>query len=121
MHTPYVFPQECGGRSGVRWLQLSASTQSVAGGNIEQTHAIVIANKGDSPFQISVSPYGVEELACRHHQHELLSASGHHHVHIDVAHMGVGGDDSWSPTVHPQFLVKPVKCLMHVHIQAEYR
>ena len=29
------------------------------------------------------------------------------HVHLDVAHMGVGGDDSWSPSVHLPYLVPP--------------
>ena len=29
------------------------------------------------------------------------------HVHIDHVHMGVGGDDSWSPTVHLPYLVPP--------------
>ena len=27
------------------------------------------------------------------------------HVHVDHRHMGVGGDDSWTPCVHPEFLV----------------
>lgn len=29
------------------------------------------------------------------------------HVHLDHAHVGVGGDDSWSPSVHEQYLVPP--------------
>lgn len=29
------------------------------------------------------------------------------HVHLDHRHMGVGGDDSWSPSVHAEFLVPP--------------
>lgn len=29
------------------------------------------------------------------------------HVHLDAAHMGVGGDDSWSPSVHDTYLVPP--------------
>jgi hypothetical protein len=29
------------------------------------------------------------------------------HVHLDAAHMGVGGDDSWSPSVHDAYLVPP--------------
>lgn len=28
-------------------------------------------------------------------------------VHLDHAHMGVGGDNSWSPTVLEPYLVKP--------------
>ena len=28
-------------------------------------------------------------------------------LHLDASHMGVGGDDSWNPTVHPPYLVPP--------------
>jgi hypothetical protein len=28
-------------------------------------------------------------------------------VHLDHKHMGIGGDDSWTPCVHPQYLVPP--------------
>ena len=31
------------------------------------------------------------------------------HLNLDAAHMGVGGDDSWSPAVHGEFLVPPTK------------
>lgn len=29
-------------------------------------------------------------------------------VHLDHKHMGLGGDDSWSPSVHENFLVQPI-------------
>jgi beta-galactosidase len=29
-------------------------------------------------------------------------------VHLDHKHMGVGGDDSWSPCVHDNYLVPAV-------------
>ena len=29
------------------------------------------------------------------------------HLHLDHAHMGDGGDDSWSPSVHLEYLVPP--------------
>ena len=28
-------------------------------------------------------------------------------VCVDHLHMGVGGDDSWSPSVHPEYLIPP--------------
>jgi len=31
------------------------------------------------------------------------------HVHIDHKHMGVGGDDSWSPSTHKAYLLED-KC-----------
>lgn len=29
-------------------------------------------------------------------------------IHLDHKHMGLGGDDSWSPCVHEQYLIPPV-------------
>ena len=34
-------------------------------------------------------------------------------VHLDHKHMGLGGDDSWSPCVHEQYLVPPTRSLLH--------
>ncbi|WIA37008.1 hypothetical protein OEZ86_013994 [Tetradesmus obliquus] len=118
LHTPYVFPQECGGRAGVRWLRLATPSLHARGGGVEAPK-VVMASTDGTPFQMSVSPYSLEQLACARHQHELVPACGHYLVHVDAAHMGVGGDDSWSPTVHPQFLVKPGEYTMQLCIQAE--
>ena len=30
-------------------------------------------------------------------------------VHLDHRHMGLGGDDSWSPCVHEQYLLPPTR------------
>ena len=38
---------------------------------------------------------------------EASSAPRPLHVHLDAAHMGVGGDDSWSPAVHEGYLLPP--------------
>lgn len=119
LHTPYVFPQECSGRSGVRWLHLEASASDKQdASNNKCFPAITVAATDGSPFQMSVSPYSMEQLASARHYKELLPTSGYYHVHIDVAHMGVGGDDSWSPTVHPRYLVRPGKYKMRCCIQA---
>jgi beta-galactosidase len=29
------------------------------------------------------------------------------HLHVDHLHMGLGGDDSWTPSVHPNFIIPP--------------
>jgi hypothetical protein len=39
------------------------------------------------------------------HDHELR-AGEHLSVCLDTAHMGLGGDDSWSRTVYPQYRVR---------------
>jgi len=150
LHTPYVFPQENGGRADVRWLALGtplpSSSPSLAfvcagaeppplssaaaaislgpdpdgdGGLSGTPHSLALA---------SVSRHSALELHAARHQHELpgFSSSGGAavergatatattpsrtdvvHVHLDAAHMGVGGDDSWSPTVHDPYLLPP--------------
>ena len=38
-------------------------------------------------------------LMAAKHDYEL-KADTHTHLHLDHRHMGVGGDDSWSPSLH---------------------
>ena len=58
-------------------------------------------------FHCSVSQYGQEQLTGATHTHELVRAEGLH-VYIDGFHMGVGGDDSWTPSVKAKYcLLEP--------------
>ena len=79
LHTPYIYPSENGLRCDVSQLELADIS---VGGN----------------FHFAVSEYGLQQLTEAQHQHELVVQQGLF-VHIDGAHMGVGGDDSWSPSV----------------------
>lgn len=85
MHTPYIFPCENGLRCGVERLEVGSVRVS-----------------GD--FAFNVSRYGMEQLMRAQHDHELTEEPALH-VHIDGYHMGVGGDDSWSPSVRPEYLL----------------
>lgn len=86
MYTPYVFPTENGLRTQCQQLELSS-----------------IQVKGD--FHFGTSLYDASVLANATHTIDL-APSNLVHVNIDAEHMGVGGDDSWSPSVHEQFLLK---------------
>lgn len=86
MHTPYIFPSENGLRCDVRQLDID---------NL----------RIEGLFQFSVSRYCQENLMTAAHQHELV-ADDYLYLRIDGYHMGVGGDDSWSPSVHPEFLLE---------------
>ena len=55
-------------------------------------------------FALGITRYGVESLMQANHTHELTKQDCLH-VHIDGYHMGVGGDDSWSPSVRPEYLL----------------
>ncbi|CAD7702984.1 unnamed protein product [Ostreobium quekettii] len=97
MHVPYIVPGENGGRCGVRWCAMVG----------EDGWGVVVSSseKGEG-FQLNVSQHSLEGLAAARHDVEL-EPDGLTHVHVDCAHMGVGGDDSWSPSVHDEYLVPP--------------
>ncbi len=86
MHTPYIFPSDSGLRCDVR--QSRIGTLEVSG----QHH-------------LSVSRYHTDVIAAARHSNELHD-SGLLYVRLDGFHMGVGGDDSWSPSVHPEFTLQ---------------
>ena len=94
MHTPYIVPSENGSRSDVKWAALQD-------GKGRRIHF-----KAETPTyfqQFSASNFDIEALEACLHTNELLNAP-HVNVHLDTFHMGVGGDDSWSPSVHSEFL-----------------
>lgn len=85
MYTPYVFPTENGLRCGTRQLRYG-------------THLW----RGN--FQFNISRYSQRQLMETSHRHLLQPEAGTW-LNIDGYHMGVGGDDSWSPSVSPEFLL----------------
>lgn len=100
LHVPYMFPSESGGRCDCRWVALQGSTG-----------ALVAVAGGGSPSslcQFSASYFSIAAFEKAKHDHEMV-ADDHVHLCLDTAHMGVGGDDSWSPSVHPPYLVPPGK------------
>jgi len=85
LHTDYIFPTDNGLRSDCEYL-----------------HVDQLAVSGQ--FHFSVSPFSQTQLSAAKHTPDLVS-DGHLHVCIDHQYMGIGGDDSWSPSVHPEFLL----------------
>lgn len=112
LHVPYVFPGECGGRTDTRWVSWKdqASGMSIS--------ASLVTNTDPPSYgQFSSSFYSLETLDRGRHDAELHPDSCIH-LHLDAVHMGVGGDDSWSPTVHEEFLVPPSRYTFHVALSA---
>ncbi|WP_372880484.1 beta-galactosidase [Psychromonas sp.] len=85
MHTPYIFPTESGLRCDVKEAKVGELT--IAG-----------------DFHLSVSRYSQANVAQVKHTNELI-AKDQLYLRLDGFHMGVGGDDSWSPSVHQEFLL----------------
>ncbi|WP_436858896.1 beta-galactosidase [Citrobacter tructae] len=83
MYTSYVFPSENGLRCGTRELKYGDHVW-----------------RGD--FQFNISRYSQKQLMVTSHRHLLQPEAGTW-LNIDGFHMGVGGDDSWSPSVSPEF------------------
>lgn len=86
LETSYLFPTESGLRTDCR--QLSVAGMTVNG-----------------RFHFGVSQFAQKDVAKARHPYEL-NPLPHHVLRLDAEHMGVGGDDSWSPSVHDEYLLK---------------
>ncbi len=96
----YLVPQECGNRTGVRWLKIADM----------EGHSITFRAAG-KPFDASVLPYTAEELESATHREEL-PVPRYTVVSILGAMRGVGGDDSWGAPVHPEYCISGEKELI---------
>ncbi len=95
-HFPYVMPQENGNKSDVRWAFLSANDGT----------GLLIAS--DSLLNVNVQDYSPDALNKSKLTHQLIRGENVY-LNIDLKQMGLGGDDSWSPRVHPEYLLKEKK------------
>ncbi|KAL3622626.1 hypothetical protein CASFOL_034037 [Castilleja foliolosa] len=98
LHVPYIVPGESSGRADVRWVAF-----------LDKDGCGIFASAygGSPPMQMNASYYGTAELERAKHDVELVKGQDIE-VHLDHKHMGIGGDDSWSPCVHDKYLVPAV-------------
>jgi beta-galactosidase len=95
----YIVPSENGSRSDCEQIFFQSNRE---GG------LAVLADPGTS-FNCSALLHSSEELHHASHTCDLdHRRNGTHPIYVNLDHqlMGVGGDDSWSPCVYPEFLVK---------------
>ncbi|MDH2999488.1 beta-D-galactosidase [Chelonobacter oris] len=83
MHTNYIFPSENGLRCDVRELNFAGL-------------------KVTGHFHFAVSRFSQQNLAAARHTCDLV-ADPCVYLRLDGFHMGVGGDDSWTPSVHTAY------------------
>ena len=129
MHENYIYPQEGGARAGVRWVRLSDSEgkkqivafpgSTCAPCTWESAEEIFTGEDGEyvtlgshhvagRTFEaVNVSVHSLESIDAASHGKDLSRSQGRVFVHLDHRHMGVGGDDSWSPSVHDEYLIAP--------------
>ena len=91
-HFPYVMPQENGNKTDTRWLKVKSNT-----GN-------TLFVTGNPTFNFNIQNYSDNSLNESKTTHTLKRGEKTY-LHIDLNQMGLGGDDSWSPRVHKEFLL----------------
>ena len=90
-YTPYLMPQECGNRTGVRRAEITDDR----GRGLE-----LWLNGGE----FSALPWTPHELENAAHGYELPPVN-YTVVKMSSRQMGVGGDDSWGARTHPEYLI----------------
>jgi len=95
MHVPYIFPTENGGREEMRWVSLRD----------DEGCGVLVRSR--APVHFDVQQYTIPQLQAARHTCDLTPHPEVVLLHVDAAHMGLGGDDSWSPATHPEYLIGP--------------
>ncbi len=93
LYTPYVRPQESGGRADVRWFELADG------------HGRGLRIDLDQPRQVSATHFRATDLAAALHDVELRPRA-EAVVHIDAVQRGLG-TASCGPDTLPEYLVGP--------------
>lgn len=88
-HFSHVMPQENGNKTDVVWMDIFGP-----GGGVKI--------EADSLLNVNVQDYSQKALNDSKKSH-VLTRGDATYVHIDYQQMGLGGDDSWSPRVHPEY------------------
>lgn len=91
---PYIFPQENGLRTGIRWLEITG-----------EKRAAHLRIAGEKPFAASLSRHTPAQLTAALHREELASETGWV-LCLDAAHRGLG-TASCGPDTLPQYRISP--------------
>ena len=89
---PYIRPQENGNKTDIRWASISD----------EKGSGLLIY--GLPTFNLSVHQYSLDNLTKATHTH-MIKDDGPTTVNLDHLVMGLGGDDSWNPRTHKEYLI----------------
>ena len=89
--TPYLMPQECGNRTGVRWAEIT---------NAKGQGLKLWLNGGE----FSALPWTPHEIENAAHGWELPPVN-YTVLKMSARQMGIAGDDSWGARTHPEYLL----------------
>lgn len=91
LYTPYIKPQENGNRAQIKWLEITGDNE------------MGLRFEGND-FNFSAHSYKLQEFAkCTHYYQ--VKKSNTITLNIDHLQAALGGDDSWSKSVHKQYLI----------------
>ena len=93
MNYSYIRPQESGNRGEVSLLVIEE-------GGLE----IGINNLRPEGLNFSIREYSDKAIDLADHPYQLKK-DGNMYLHLDAAHHGIGGDDSWTRRVHEEFIL----------------
>lgn len=112
---PYIFPQETGNHTDVRWATLTGGSG----------YGIMVT--GMQPLNVSaldVTPADLDAGIRKHHMHssDVRHSRSNVWLNVDLAQRGLGGDNSWGATPHKpyhlpagnysySFVISPVKVM----------
>ncbi len=96
---PYIYPQESGNKTDVRWASLTDAT----GFGIKVT--------GTEPLNVSaldVTPRDLDSGINKHQMHnsDVIHSTDNVYLNIDLAQRGLGGDNSWGAQPHSPYRLK---------------
>lgn len=93
-YTPYVLPQENGNKTGVRWVTLT-NADGVG---------LFASSWPTNELNVSAHTYDLKEFDQATHTYQVKETD-HVTLNLDYAQMGLGGDDSWTPATHEEYLL----------------
>ena len=96
--TPYLMPQECGNRTGVRWAEITDA----------KGRGLKLWLNGGEFSALPWTPHEIENAA---HGYELPPVS-YTVLKMSAQQMGIAGDDSWGARTHPEYLLDVSKPLV---------
>ncbi|WP_245564871.1 glycoside hydrolase family 2 TIM barrel-domain containing protein [Spirosoma panaciterrae] len=99
---PYTMAQENGNKTDVRWVQLT--------NDLNQSLLIVSDLATSSLLTVNARDYTDDALLkAKQPDTQEVERGSVTVLNVDMAQMGLGGDDSWSPRVHPEYLLPATK------------
>lgn len=90
--TPYLYPQEAGSHTGVRWA------------DVTDEDGVGLRFAAEVPMEFSAMPWSPFEIENASHHHRLPPIHSTF-IRPALARRGVAGDNTWGARTHPEYLI----------------